>query len=49
MIAGLHTLFTNSLLRLFDVRNSIDVIANLCSHAASIQSADDNLRVAAVL
>src|SRR5690242_19935061 len=44
--SNLHALFANSLLWLFDVGDPIDVNAYLCCHAASIQFAGDNLRVA---
>ena len=36
-VAGLHTLFTNSLLRLLDIGDRIDVNAYLYCHVASIQ------------
>jgi len=41
-ISRLHALFANSLLRLFDVSDRIDVNAYFCCHAASIQFADDS-------
>ena len=41
--SDLHALFANSLLRLFDVSDRIDVNAYFCCHAASIQFADDSL------
>ena len=40
--SDLHALFANSLLRLFDVGDRIDMNAYLCCHAASIQFADDS-------
>jgi hypothetical protein len=39
-ISRLHALFTNSLLRLFDIGDPIDVNAYFCCHAASIQFAE---------
>ena len=47
LIASLHALFTNSLLRLFDVSDPIDVNAYFCCHAASIQFAGGYPRAAA--
>lgn len=42
-ISSFHALFANSLFRLFNVSNPIDVNAYFCWHAASIQFADDSL------
>ena len=41
-ISRLDALFANSLLRLFDVSDPIDVNAYLSRHSASIQFADDS-------
>ena len=46
-ISRLHALFANSLLRLFDVGDPIDVNAYLCCHSASIQAAGYSLLAAA--
>src|SRR5678816_4055891 len=42
--SDLHTLCTNSLFRLLNVSNRIDMIAYLYCHAASIQALADNRR-----
>jgi len=41
-VARLHALFANSLLRLFDVSDRIDVNTYFCCHATSIQFAYDS-------
>ena len=43
-ISRLNALFANSLLRLFDISDRIDMNAYFCCHAASIQFGNDNLR-----
>lgn len=42
VISRLNALFANSIFRLLDIGNPIDVNAYLCCHAASIQFAGDN-------
>ncbi len=44
LVPCLHALFANSLLRLFDVSDPINVNAYLSCHSASIQFADDSQR-----
>src|SRR6185369_2221820 len=41
--SDLHALFANSLLRLFNVSDRINVNAYFCCHEASIQFGDDSL------
>ena len=44
LVSRLNTLFANSLFRLFDISDRIDMNAYFCCHSASIQFADDNPR-----
>ncbi len=44
LVPRLNTLFANSLFRLFDISDRIDMNAYFCCHSASIQFADDNPR-----